>query len=363
MTQKLLLGTHTSDGEQNYLMVADVRMPLEGAPIDPTKYLSEDQGGLGAPSQSAKIEVSLKINHDGEINKARYMPSNEKMVATKPGGSGDVFVFDTTKFPSEPNKDGKCTPTVRLTGGHHKEGWGLSWNTMSEGNVLSCSDDRTVALWNLSAAAGSTLDAAAVYQGHTDVVEDVDWHKHHECLFGSVGDDRKLLIWDTRHDSKQPIYAVDAHQAEVNSLSFSPFGEFLIATASADKSVAIWDLRNLKTALHSFESHTDEVFHVRWSPQHDCILASAAADRRVMIWDISRIGQQQSPQDAEDGPPELLFIHGGHTSKVSDISWNPKNPWVLASTSEDNILQVWQPAENIWAENDEDQEEKPMALE
>ena len=24
----------------------------------------------------------------------------------------------------------------------------------------------------------------------------------------------------------------------------------------------------------------------------------------------------QGPDEAEDGPPELLFIHGGHTSKV-----------------------------------------------
>ena len=35
-----------------------------------------------------------------------------------------------------------------------------------------------------------------------------------------------------------------------------------------------------------------------------------------MVWDLSRIGDEQSPDDAEDGPPELLFIHGGHTSKV-----------------------------------------------
>lgn len=26
----------------------------------------------------------------------------------------------------------------------------------------------------------------------------------------------------------------------------------------------------------------------------------------------------QTPDEAEDGPPELLFIHGGHTSKVGD---------------------------------------------
>ena len=48
----------------------------------------------------------------------------------------------------------------------------------------------------------------------------------------------------------------------------------------------------------------------------------------------------QAPEDAEDGPPELMFIHGGHTSKVSDFSWNPSDDWVLASVAEDNILQV-----------------------
>ena len=48
----------------------------------------------------------------------------------------------------------------------------------------------------------------------------------------------------------------------------------------------------------------------------------------------------QAPEDAEDGPPELLFIHGGHTSKVSDFAWNSLDDWVLASVAEDNILQV-----------------------
>ena len=48
----------------------------------------------------------------------------------------------------------------------------------------------------------------------------------------------------------------------------------------------------------------------------------------------------QSPEDAEDGPPELLFIHGGHTAKISDFAWNAKDDWVVASVAEDNILQV-----------------------
>jgi histone-binding protein RBBP4 len=48
----------------------------------------------------------------------------------------------------------------------------------------------------------------------------------------------------------------------------------------------------------------------------------------------------KSEEDAQDGPPELLFIHGGHTSKISDFSWSPNDDWVVASVAEDNILQV-----------------------
>ena len=58
------------------------------------------------------------------------------------------------------------------------------------------------------------------------------------------------------------------------------------------------------------------------------------------MWDLSKIGEEQSAEDAEDGPPELLFIHGGHTAKISDFSWNPNEPWVICSVSEDNIMQV-----------------------
>lgn len=64
---------------------------------------------------------------------------------------------------------------------------------------------------------------------------------------------------------------------------------------------------------------------------------------------------EQSEEDAEDGPPELLFLHGGHTSKVSDFSWNGKDEWTVASVSEDNVLQVWSMAEEIYAGDQEEE--------
>lgn len=65
---------------------------------------------------------------------------------------------------------------------------------------------------------------------------------------------------------------------------------------------------------------------------------------------------EQSPEDAEDGPPELLFLHGGHCSKVSDFSWNMNDHWTTVSVAEDNTLQVWSMAEEIYTPDDDDDE-------
>ena len=58
---------------------------------------------------------------------------------------------------------------------------------------------------------------------------------------------------------------------------------------------------------------------------------------------------------------EFQFIHGGHTAKISDFSWNHNEQWVICSVSEDNIMQVWQMAENIY--NDEEPETSASELE
>ena len=106
--------------------------------------------------------------------------------------------------------------------------------------------------------------------------------------------------------------------------------------------------------IQTLKGHTDQVYNVEWAPHNESVLASCSSDRRVGIWDLSRIGMEQTPEDAEDGPPELLFLHGGHTNKVSDVSFNVNDEWTIASVSEDNVLQVWNMAEEIYADEEED---------
>ena len=73
-----------------------------------------------------------------------------------------------------------------------------------------------------------------------------------------------------------------------------------------------------------------------------------------MFWDLNKVGEEQTPEESVEGPPELLFIHGGHTNRISDFSRNLNDPWVDCSAAEDNLIQVWKPARAVLEDDDEE---------
>jgi histone-binding protein RBBP4 len=120
-THRVLLGTHTSGQARDYLQIATVQIPKRSGPgsdvLDNTTY-DESSGELGGHSLSTahkRVQISQRINHEGEINRARYMPQNPDLIATKTI-TGEIFIFDRTKHPSEPERDGVCKPDIRLVG-------------------------------------------------------------------------------------------------------------------------------------------------------------------------------------------------------------------------------------------------------
>ncbi len=60
------------------------------------------------------------IPHTGEVNRARYMPQNPDLIATKTV-MGEVYVFDRTKHASVPAEKAETKPDIVLRG-HTKEG-------------------------------------------------------------------------------------------------------------------------------------------------------------------------------------------------------------------------------------------------
>jgi histone-binding protein RBBP4 len=89
--------------------------------------------------------------------------------------------------------------------------------------------------------------------------------------------------------------------------------EFHVLTGSADQTVALWDLRKLGSKVHGFVGHQKEVFQVQWSPFNESVFASSGVDGRVLVWDVARIGGEQTADEAEAGPAELVvrFLEWG----------------------------------------------------
>ena len=76
---------------------------------------------LGYTPTPTKISVTQRILHDGEVNRARYMPQNPNIIATKTT-LGPTYIFDRTKHANEPNESLGCIPELKLLG-QEKEGY------------------------------------------------------------------------------------------------------------------------------------------------------------------------------------------------------------------------------------------------
>nr|POF10518.1 wd-40 repeat-containing protein msi3 [Quercus suber] len=72
------------------------------------------------------------------------------------------------------------------------------------------------------------------------------------------------MIWDLR--TNQPQQSVKAHEREVNYLSFNPYNERILATASSDTTIGLFDTRKLSVPLHVLSSHTNPLGYCCFSP-------------------------------------------------------------------------------------------------
>ncbi|KAK0733392.1 WD40-repeat-containing domain protein [Lasiosphaeria miniovina] len=97
----------------------------------------------------------------------------------------------------------------------------------------------------------------------------------------------------------------------------------LLASASADKTVKLWDLNTAKCAK-SYSYHTDKVCSLAWHPVEATVLLTGSYDRTVAIADMRA--------------PNELPTRVGVESDVENVRWDPHDPNYFFVSTENGII-------------------------
>ena len=115
-------------------------------------------------------------------------------------------------------------------------------------------------------------------------------------------------------------------------------GSFIAASwNSTAGSVAVFNTNfpsNIKFNCPVLKGHKNSVFDLEFSPLKDTLLATASDDATVKLWEIPPEGLTQNLSGD-------LLTYKGHTRRVSFVKFNPVAADVIASASTDYTLQVW----------------------
>lgn len=124
--------------------------------------------------------------------------------------------------------------------------------------------------------------------------------------------------------SKKPndAYHIDA----VLSLAANRAHRNLLASASADTTIKLWDLSTLSCAK-SYTYHTDKVCSLSWHPTQSTILLSGSYDRRVVAADVRA--------------PDAAKPTWGVESDVEAVKWDPHSEHTFYVSTENGVLHCY----------------------
>jgi WD40 repeat protein len=186
--------------------------------------------------------------------------------------------------------DGSVEPFAVLSG-FSSSIFSLSFHSDPERNLLATATfDGTVQVLDLDKMeVGIPLEPYAILSGHTAWVDSVAFHQSAPHNLVASASRQELRLWDlgTQLDLGsvlEPSSILNGHSDDVSSVAFHPQRN-LLASASLDQTVRLWDVDSPESEPTVLSGHMDMVSSVAFHPDPERnILVSADINGVVRLW-------------------------------------------------------------------------------
>ncbi|KAK4146398.1 uncharacterized protein C8A04DRAFT_25908 [Dichotomopilus funicola] len=188
---------------------------------------------------------------------------------------------------------------------------------------------------------GKLPDQIPLFRGHTAAVLDTDWSPHNDRIIASASDDGKVFIWEVPQgfslytDAEEitdvaPVSKLTGHSRKVGHVLFNPAAENVLASSSGDYTIKLWDITTGQ-AGHTLK-HSDVVQSLSWSA-NGAMLVTTSRDKKLRVWDV----RQEAP----------VHEYGGHEgAKTSRAVWMGEHNRIVTtgfSRMSERQIGLWEP--------------------
>mmetsp|Transcript_8728 Transcript_8728/g.14133 ORF Transcript_8728/g.14133 Transcript_8728/m.14133 type:complete len:336 (+) Transcript_8728:335-1342(+) len=294
------------------------------------KRSDNEVDGTKAGIGSWECVATLEDTQSRTIRSCEFSPCGTYLAATSFDSTTVVWsrgINDSGEYAWE------CISTLE---GHENEVKSISWSHNGQ-LIATCSRDKSIWIWEAPPKASPMdplpedeveCECVSVLTGHMQDVKCVKWSTNEDVLFSGSYDDT-IRVWQEQIDDWGCVDVLQGHSNTVWGLAIEPNGA-RVASCSQDCTVRIWEKEGdkWKTCKVLEGRHDRTIFSIDWSSD-DKWLATAGGDDTIII------------QDVEKDFGVVTTLKHAHDSDVNCVRFNPKQPKLFASCSDDSLVKIW----------------------
>ncbi|XP_017942510.1 coronin-6 isoform X4 [Manacus vitellinus] len=125
--------------------------------------------------------------------------------------------------------------------------------------------------------------------GHTAPVLDIDWCPHNDNVIASASEDTTVMVWQIPdyvpvRNITEPVVTLEGHSKRVSIISWHPTARNVLLSAGCDNLVILWNVGTGEMLLALDDMHTDLIYNVGWN-RNGSLLVTTCKDKKVRVID------------------------------------------------------------------------------